>query len=284
MPLEIGNKWLFRYEHDSPGPTTVDFIMSRITKVTIANGQRYFYCTNFQGMFSEYYPNEYNYWLRFDSTNGVLYRLETGTVTCGKEVGIFNFNAAVGDTQGFCFDERKSRYKCSIIKDTNIFGLPTNYKQYGYSSTNYYCVYAHRDGFVKNIGPVYTYNSTVCRVGHSYTRKIRGCYVNGILYGDTTIPTYAKDTIITNIPVLYSNYPNPFNPNTVIRFSLSVAGMTNLKVYDILGREVATLVNEELKPGTYEVDFDGTNYSSGVYYYRLTAGEFTETRNMVLLR
>jgi hypothetical protein len=59
---------------------------------------------------------------------------------------------------------------------------------------------------------------------------------------------------------------------------------TKLVIYDILGHEVATLVNEQLHPGTYEVEWDGTNYSSGVYYYKLTAGNYMETKKMVLIK
>ncbi len=88
---------------------------------------------------------------------------------------------------------------------------------------------------------------------------------------------------------LAQNYPNPFNPNTVIRFSLPAAGMTSLKVYDILGLEVATIVNEQLKPGTYEVDFDGSRYSSGIYFYKLNvimngAEAFSETKKMLMIK
>ncbi len=83
---------------------------------------------------------------------------------------------------------------------------------------------------------------------------------------------------------LEQNYPNPFNPKTVISFQLPVSSNVKLIVYDVLGREAATLVNEPLKPGTYEVDFDGTNYPSGVYFYALTAGEFRQTRKMVLVK
>ncbi|MBM2842132.1 MAG: hypothetical protein HW412_2660, partial [Bacteroidetes bacterium] len=85
---------------------------------------------------------------------------------------------------------------------------------------------------------------------------------------------------------LEQNYPNPFNPSTTIRFSLSSqerVGST-LKVYDILGREVATLVNEELKPGSYEATFDARGLASGTYLYRLQAGGITETRKLMLLR
>jgi hypothetical protein len=83
---------------------------------------------------------------------------------------------------------------------------------------------------------------------------------------------------------LDQNYPNPFNPVTTIQFSLASAQHTILKVYDILGREVATLVSEMRQPGTYHVPFDGSNLSSGVYLYRLEAGGFVQTRKLLLLR
>jgi len=83
---------------------------------------------------------------------------------------------------------------------------------------------------------------------------------------------------------LSQNYPNPFNPSTVISYRLPVIGFVTLKVYDILGREVATLVNEEKPAGEYEVEFDGSNLPSGVYLYRLTAGEFRDTKKLLLLK
>ncbi|MBI5471547.1 MAG: T9SS type A sorting domain-containing protein [Ignavibacteriae bacterium] len=83
---------------------------------------------------------------------------------------------------------------------------------------------------------------------------------------------------------LRQNYPNPFNPTTVIRFTISSSQFTTLKVFDVLGREVATLVNEVKQPGEYTQPFDPAGLPSGVYFYRLTAGSFTETRRMLLLR
>jgi flagellar hook assembly protein FlgD len=93
---------------------------------------------------------------------------------------------------------------------------------------------------------------------------------------------------------LYQNYPNPFNPVTKIKFSVfpdsRLQGNNNvlLKIYDVLGREVQTLINEHLQPGTYEVDWDGSNFSSGVYYYTILTGEssapFIITKKMVLLK
>jgi hypothetical protein len=88
---------------------------------------------------------------------------------------------------------------------------------------------------------------------------------------------------------LGQNYPNPFNPATKIRFSIPSVGQRHafdlrLTVYDILGREIAVLVNEQLSPGTYEVDWDASDFPSGVYYYRLAAGDYTETKKMILIK
>ncbi|HMU44429.1 MAG TPA: T9SS type A sorting domain-containing protein [Ignavibacteriaceae bacterium] len=84
--------------------------------------------------------------------------------------------------------------------------------------------------------------------------------------------------------VLEQNYPNPFNPSTAIRFQVPNASFVNLKVYDVLGKEVATLVNEEKPVGNYEVNFNPSNLASGIYFYTLQAGKFTETKKLILLK
>ncbi len=83
---------------------------------------------------------------------------------------------------------------------------------------------------------------------------------------------------------LKQNYPNPFNPSTKISFSLPKAGDVKLIVFDILGREVATLVNGYTGAGNHTVDFNASNLSSGVYLYKIQAGDFTETRKMILMK
>ena len=109
----------------------------------------------------------------------------------------------------------------------------------------------------------------------------------------STIVGVEKTTNIPNNFELSQNYPNPFNPTTTIKYSIPVAdanfaSITNnlviLKVYDILGREVATLVNKEQQPGNYEVSFNGANLSSGTYYYKLKCGNFVESKKMILLK
>jgi len=83
---------------------------------------------------------------------------------------------------------------------------------------------------------------------------------------------------------LYNNYPNPFNPTTNIGFRIADFGFVSLKVYDVLGNEVATLVNEERSTGEYVIEFDGKGLPSGIYFYSLRAGTFSETKKMILLK
>jgi len=80
------------------------------------------------------------------------------------------------------------------------------------------------------------------------------------------------------------NHPNPFNPVTTIRYSLPVDAQVLLKVYDILGREVAVLVDEVKRAGTHSANFDATNFSSGVYFYSISAGDFHRTKKMILVK
>ena len=93
-----------------------------------------------------------------------------------------------------------------------------------------------------------------------------------------------EDSVIPRSYSLSHNFPNPFNPSTTIQFAIRNLQFTSLKIFNIVGQEVATLVNEELKPGSYQVTWDAIGFASGVYFYRLTAGSFTETRKLVLVR
>ncbi len=83
---------------------------------------------------------------------------------------------------------------------------------------------------------------------------------------------------------LMQNYPNPFNPSTTISFSLPSKSFVSLKIFDVIGNEIATIVNQELSAGNYTKQWNAENMSSGVYYYQLKAGNFSETKKLVLLR
>jgi hypothetical protein len=83
---------------------------------------------------------------------------------------------------------------------------------------------------------------------------------------------------------LSQNYPNPFNPITNIKYQIQKTGQVTLKIYDITGREIKTLVNEIKNPGSYIVTFNGTELSSGVYFYRIQSGDFVQVKKMVLIK
>ena len=118
--------------------------------------------------------------------------------------------------------------------------------------------------------------------------------VNGYAVGDGGTVFKTTNGGVTFVPKninelplsfkLYQNYPNPFNPITKIKFQIAKLSDVKFVVYDALGREVATLVDKQLKPGLYEVGFDGSNYPSGVYFYKLQAGNYPETKSMILLK
>ena len=100
----------------------------------------------------------------------------------------------------------------------------------------------------------------------------------------TSLVGITNNSEIPKVFRLYNNYPNPFNPATKIHFDLPKSSFTKIVVYDVLGREVETIVNEQLNPGSYTADWNAINYPSGIYFYKITAGDYTATRKMVLIK
>jgi Secretion system C-terminal sorting domain len=110
---------------------------------------------------------------------------------------------------------------------------------------------------------------------YHYYHDFRNCIPIGIQPISNEIPQRFE---------LYQNYPNPFNPITKLKFQIPKSDFVNLRVFDVTGKEIVTLVNEQLKPGIYEIDWDASNYPSGVYFYSFVSGSYTLTRKMVLLK
>jgi hypothetical protein len=108
---------------------------------------------------------------------------------------------------------------------------------------------------------------------------------------DIKLTNYCLATVgvpgISNIPKTFAvaqNYPNPFNPSTVIKYQLPKTSFVTIKVFDVLGKEVSSLVNEQKEPGYYEAVFEGSKLSSGLYFYKIEAGDFVETKKMMLIK
>ena len=220
------------------------------------------------------------------------------------------------DARNARVDEFNFNFGYPGLTDTAAFFLdqPANIL-YGYSSisknwTNYQPaqIINQREikkyiGIAASVGQskVYAYNSFKDRfteftpTGSTKTLSVGG--KTALLIRDDIIYAYDPE-VITEINYeaihlvnykLFQNYPNPFNPTTKIKYSIPPVGTqravsVQLKVYDILGNEIATLVNEEQSAGVYEIEFDASKLSSAIYFYRLQAGSFIETKKMVLLR
>jgi hypothetical protein len=104
------------------------------------------------------------------------------------------------------------------------------------------------------------------------------------LYGYILITDVEDESVTASDFNLSQNYPNPFNPTTNFEFRIADFEFVSLKVYDVLGNEMAILVNEDKPAGTYQITFDASELSSGVYFYKLQTGTFVETKKMILLR
>ena len=98
------------------------------------------------------------------------------------------------------------------------------------------------------------------------------------------ITDVGDDELLVNEFKLYNNYPNPFNPSTTIKYQIPELSFATFRVYDVLGKEIATLINEEKPAGNYELEFEASSLPSGIYFYRLQAGKFIETKKMVLMK
>ena len=115
-----------------------------------------------------------------------------------------------------------------------------------------------------------------------------GANYSGVFFDNASWPTVGiEDDLASQIPTKFEisqNYPNPFNPTTTIQFGIPENSFVSLKIYNVLGKEIATVLNEDKSIGSYEVDFNAINLPSGIYFYRIEAGNFVETKKMILLK
>ncbi len=286
FPLKTGNKWFYHVTTLGYPNPTYSIKTLRVLNDTTVNNRKYF---KIKGYPFSNIDDTNTVLIRYDSVNGLL-KQSTLWAPCNYESTLFRLSSQIGDTTGICYETWQ--YTCSMIRDTILFNQLTQIKTFRYDISGHNTLTV-KYNFLKYIG-LYQINNTSSGNSGAYGRigELRGFILNGIVYGDTSsvIGINPISNYNPNQFSLSQNYPNPFNPTTKIRFSIpatpSPSGRVRvgLVIYDILGREVATLVNEDLKPGTYEINWDASNYVSGVYFYKLTSGEFSETKRMVLVK
>ena len=302
LPLQTGNIWVYQCSTNGlycgfcSGRTRIN-----LTGDSVINGKTYYKSLTTSRVTSGSCPSCGNALIlpfgtvRVDSeTANVFQTSTTGCQYSPGEIMLDSFKARLNDSirincqppgQWFA-------YICSDTGIINIFGSARQSRLYTHNG--FESGYSRR--YAKGIG-LYSAASTSLEGGTYICIRqmtLAGCVINGIVYGDTSMLVSIRQ-ISTEIPKqfsLFQNYPNPFNPVTKIKFTLPGSSAALIVVYDAAGREIETIFNGQLNAGIYEADWNAENFSSGVYYYKLTAGNpssgtgqvFTETRKMVLLK
>jgi len=291
-PLSIGNRWVYNHHWYWSGVTKISV---NVIDTLTSNGHLYY------KLRSQIPPPGSGFsetFVRVDSVTGSIRYLVSQGSSCSwliNESTGDSLNASELDT---FYVSCIGSWKLSNDTNINYFGLvrrirsfsdnppPPNWSKYGRS-------------YVQGIGKVT--DGLWYQPGVTNWIDLVGCVINGNLFGDTN--TFVGiNQINSEIPKTFElsqNYPNPFNPVTRIKFQIPLSRgvpegrgvLTQLSIYDALGKEVAVLVNQNLQPGTYEADWDASAYPSGVYYYKLEVSPstgsgrgFTETKKMVLIK
>ena len=271
-PLKIGNRWWYKRSSKWNSETQVSYYVKEIIGIdTLSNGFVY-YKVKEMDEFSEKI-----YFERIDTTTGMLYKNENDF-----DEEIVNLNMKYGESINL-----NSGKTINYSSTKRVL-----FQKKVYDIKNYVSTFFEYGGFslAKDIGQLFK-SKLIVDLPELYDTLVGGI-INGVIYGDTTKVGINEDPKIhPTVFGLSQNYPNPFNPSTTIKYSIPVVGneyfrssQTTLKIYNILGSEVATLVNKQQKAGNYEVNFNASNLSSGVYFYRLQSGSFSESKKMVLIK
>lgn len=272
-PLAVGNKWIYEGVFwDQAENYTYTYIRKVTDIVNKPNQLDYYEVEEYQAGS----PAHNNYFERIDSLSGKVYRYDEDSVQSNNEYFIDNLNAVPGDTIMSYRFPTEFPYTLLNEGDTTIFQTLSHYKIYDSNNlVEYQYTLAHNFGLIS----VYNYFDF-----GSDIKLVKGAVVNNIVYGDTTITALNNDPTKILEFSLSQNFPNPFNPSTNIEYQIPNPGFVTLKVYDVLGNEVTTLVNEEKSAGSYNIEFNADKFSSGVYFYKLQSGNFLQVRKMLLLK
>ncbi len=231
--------------------------------------------------------------INFDDSGNVYVTGWSGGANVDYLTIKYSLNGIQQWTARFNGPANSSDFPCCIKLDTQGNVYVTGYATVSLSPVNYdYCTIKYSNSGAQiwviyyGVGPPQAPGDIARALEVDQSGDV---YVTGYSFGDYATIKYSQTVGITpisnEIPNEYKleqNYPNPFNPITNIKFQMPKEAFVKLTVFDVLGREVATLVNEQLKPGSYEVDFDGSYYPSGVYFYTLKTAGYVETKKMIL--
>jgi len=283
-PLSVGNKWIYddvTVVQDPYPNVYFDILIKEVLGDSIAPNGKHYYKVNDQTIW------ESSVLERVDSTDGKVYRYYEDPSLPENEYVAYDLLAEVGDTinsfrLGFNTVMFTTMYAESTFEKWGITKPKKVFQEY----TLHPPIFSLTQDF--GVDSIYFYFD----FGDTWI-TLKGCIIDGVIYGDTTVVLVEneKNPVAANFK-LEHNYPNPFNPSTKIKFTIPsvIASATkqsqlvSLKIYDVLGNEIAALVKEEIPAGEYEVEFEASGLPSGIYFYQLKAGSFIQTKKMVLLK
>jgi hypothetical protein len=260
-PLKVGNVWVYDV---FPGKVRYSIIDSNV----IVDSISYF------NLKSQYHFGSFNSFVRITEQGYYAIRRDSSYPAPNNEELYYKINAKIGDS--WLNPDPPSTYTVIDTFISNVFGNSTTIKYLvidaGLVILDEY--WTDEFGLLSSID----FGSPL--------KSLLGCVIDGQVYGDTsyTIVSVFNEPGPISLPVLNQNYPNPFNPITTISYSIKENGLVTLKVFDILGKEVATLANESQQEGFYSVEFNAEELPSGIYFYTLTSSSFKQTKKLILLR
>lgn len=267
VPLNLGNVWVWE---------NVDW--GTIEKSTLVD-TNFFINNNFYSKIEYYNSSNLFGYVKFNGTDSLYYYYSETYSYNNGDIPFYKLNCTIGDTFSYPLNQF-ARFTKEVVDayQTILFDTLVSLKFINWSAGG---LVEGTEVWTDEFGMLYQDVSE----GGGVTFLLKGCIINGKAYGDTSYTVSVDDEPNEYLDfTLYQNYPNPFNPSTNIEYELKEYSFVSLRVYDILGNEIALLVNEAKYPGKYATKFIGNNLASGIYFYKLTIGGNTQLRKMMLLR
>ncbi|MDR3665707.1 MAG: T9SS type A sorting domain-containing protein, partial [Ignavibacteriaceae bacterium] len=212
----------------------------------------------------------YPVWMRLDGTSLSVWSAPFTDTASVTPVELTHFSSSINN--------KKVELNWETVTETNNYGFEV---ERTYEDDPHWLTIGLVKGYGSSSSPhSYSFLDTPAQIG-TYKYRLKQIDLNGNFNYSNEIEVVYNN--IFNFS-LNQNYPNPFNPSTTISYQLSDQGLVSIKVYDVLGKEITTLVNEVKQSGVHEVNFNASEFGSGIYMYRMTVNNFTQTKKMIVLK
>ncbi|MCB0743047.1 MAG: T9SS type A sorting domain-containing protein, partial [Ignavibacteriae bacterium] len=273
-PLHVGDYWEYQVTMRGEGPYENDEWIGykRVIGDSVLSNNKKYFIVQSNRVSTQNNDAIYTQLIRLDSSKGNVYQYDYN----GQDILIDSLFMEVNDSVG---------YECKVLSNIyykDVFGKNVKTRFYEHTCStldNMQLNYELSQGFGE-IHRNYSY-APVTNIDFQYSLVYTK--INGIEYGIKTAVENNPKTLPAHFS-LSQNYPNPFNPTTTIEYSVPSSEFVSLKFYDVLGREVATLINQSQKPGIYKTVWNATNFASGIYYYSLKTNNKILSKKMLHLK